>query len=101
MLTELQEKYRESEEMNGCNNLGDQPVRNVYVKFWRDKDAEQAVTELRKPWFSGQAVRAKLSPITNFQEKCHWLYEMEECTIVASATSCPCNTSPKTTAATL
>lgn len=100
LFTELQ-KYRVTEEMNIRNNLGDHLVGHVYVTLWRDEDAERAVTELSNLWVSGQTVHAKLSPITDFQGKCRWLYEMQESTIVASATSHACNPPPKTTAATL
>ncbi|XP_058281359.1 splicing factor U2AF 26 kDa subunit isoform X2 [Hylobates moloch] len=80
VFTELQEKYGEIEEMNVCDNLGDHLVGNVYVKFRREEDAEQAVAELNNRWFNGQAVHAELSPVTDFRESCCRQYEMGECT---------------------
>ncbi|TFJ98019.1 von Willebrand factor A domain-containing protein 7-like [Platysternon megacephalum] len=69
VFTELEEKYGEIEEMNVCDNLGDHL-----------EDAEQAVGELNSCWFNAQAVRAKLSPVTDFRESCCRQYEMGECT---------------------
>ncbi|VTJ55812.1 Hypothetical predicted protein [Marmota monax] len=66
VFTELQEKYGEIEEMNVCDSLGDHLVDNVYVKFWQDEDAEQAVAELSNLWFNSQAVHDELSPVTDF-----------------------------------
>ncbi|EMP29870.1 Splicing factor U2AF 26 kDa subunit [Chelonia mydas] len=76
VFTELEEKYGEIEEMNVCDNLGDHLVGNVYVKFRREEDAERAVGELNNRWFNGQAVRAELSPVTDFRESCCRQYEM-------------------------
>nr|XP_037847486.1 splicing factor U2AF 26 kDa subunit isoform X2 [Chlorocebus sabaeus] len=76
VFTELQEKYGEIEEMNVCDNLGDHLVGNVYVKFWREEDAERAVAELNNRWFNGQAVHPELSPVTDFRESCCCQYEM-------------------------
>uniref|UniRef100_A0A8C3SKW0 Splicing factor U2AF 26 kDa subunit n=1 Tax=Chelydra serpentina TaxID=8475 RepID=A0A8C3SKW0_CHESE len=78
VFTELEEKYGEIEEMNICDNLGDHLVGNVYVKFRREEDAERAMRELNNRWFSGQAVRAELSPVTDFRESCCRQYEMGE-----------------------
>uniref|UniRef100_A0A8C8RZY2 C3H1-type domain-containing protein n=1 Tax=Pelusios castaneus TaxID=367368 RepID=A0A8C8RZY2_9SAUR len=64
VFTELEEKYGQIEEMNVCDNLGDHLVGNVYVKFRREEDA----------------VRAELSPVTDFRESCCRQYEMGECT---------------------
>ncbi|XP_042701977.2 splicing factor U2AF 26 kDa subunit isoform X1 [Malaclemys terrapin pileata] len=80
VFMELEEKYGEIEEMNVCDNLGDHLVGNVYVKFRREEDAERAVGELNNRWFNGQAVRAELSPVTDFRESCCRQYEMGECT---------------------
>uniref|UniRef100_A0A0D9QWG6 U2 small nuclear RNA auxiliary factor 1 like 4 n=1 Tax=Chlorocebus sabaeus TaxID=60711 RepID=A0A0D9QWG6_CHLSB len=77
VFTELQEKYGEIEEMNVCDNLGDHLVGNVYVKFWREEDAERAVAELNNRWFNGQAVHRNVPE-------------------VASATSCICSPFPRT-----
>nr|XP_042701976.1 splicing factor U2AF 26 kDa subunit isoform X1 [Chrysemys picta bellii] len=76
VFMELEEKYGEIEEMNVCDNLGDHLVGNVYVKFLREEDAERAVGELNNRWFNGQAVRAELSPVTDFRESCCRQYEM-------------------------
>lgn len=54
VFTELQEKYRETEEMNMCDNLGNHLVGNVYVKFQHKKDAEWTVAELNIRWFNGR-----------------------------------------------
>ncbi|KAG8524411.1 Splicing factor U2AF 26 kDa subunit, partial [Galemys pyrenaicus] len=69
VFTELQEKYREIEEMNVCDNLGDHLFRCEEIAEW-------AVAELNNCWFNGQAVHAELSPVTDFRESCCWQYKM-------------------------
>ncbi|XP_050786570.1 splicing factor U2AF 26 kDa subunit isoform X3 [Gopherus flavomarginatus] len=51
-----------------------------FFEFRREEDAERAVGELNNRWFNGQAVRAELSPVTDFRESCCRQYEMGECT---------------------
>ncbi|XP_016296745.1 splicing factor U2AF 35 kDa subunit-like isoform X2 [Sinocyclocheilus anshuiensis] len=74
------EKYGEVEEMNLCDNLGDHLVGNVYVKFWREEDAEKTVLDLNNRWCNGQPIHSELSPVTDFREACCRQYEMGECT---------------------
>jgi len=77
---EIESKYGEIEEMNVCENLGDHIVGNVYIKFYKEEDAEKAQDALNERWFGGEAVAAELSPVTNFREACCRDYEMGECT---------------------
>merc|ERR1719438_198183 len=67
---EIESKYGEIEEMNVCENLGDHIVGNVYIKFYKEEDAEKAQDALNERWFGGEAVAAELSPVTNFREAC-------------------------------
>lgn len=80
IYVELEEKYGPIEEMNVCDNLGDHLIGNVYVKFKREKDAEQAVEELNKRWFAGKPVYAELSTVTDFREAGCRQYEVGACT---------------------
>uniref|UniRef100_A0A671T691 U2 small nuclear RNA auxiliary factor 1 n=1 Tax=Sinocyclocheilus anshuiensis TaxID=1608454 RepID=A0A671T691_9TELE len=79
VFTEM-EKYGEVEEMNLCDNLGDHLVGNVYVKFWREEDAEKTVLDLNNRWCNGQPIHSELSPVTDFREACCRQYEMGSCT---------------------
>jgi len=77
---EIESKYGEIEEMNVCENLGDHIVGNVYIKFYKEEDAEKAQDAINERWFGGEAINAELSPVTNFREACCRDYEMGECT---------------------
>uniref|UniRef100_A0A8C4Y9L8 RRM domain-containing protein n=1 Tax=Gopherus evgoodei TaxID=1825980 RepID=A0A8C4Y9L8_9SAUR len=66
-----------SRRLNVCDNLGITyaPQRQALLtlvppQFRREEDAERAVGELNNRWFNGQAVRAELSPVTDFRESC-------------------------------
>ena len=80
VFIELEEKYGEIEELNVCDNLGDHLIGNVYVKFKKEEDAENAVLSLNNRWFNGQPIRAELSPVTDFREACCRQYETGDCT---------------------
>jgi len=77
---EIESKYGEIEEMNVCENLGDHIVGNVYIKFYKEEDAEKAQEALNERWFGADSINAELSPVTNFREACCRDYEMGECT---------------------
>ncbi|GBM37826.1 Splicing factor U2af subunit [Araneus ventricosus] len=79
VFVELEEKYGDIEEMIVCDNLGDHLVGNVYVKFYREEDAEKAVENLNSRWFAGRPIYAELSPVTDFSEACCRQYEVGEC----------------------
>lgn len=50
MFVELERKYGPVEELNVCGNIGEHMVGNVYVKFFREEDAEKAVHDLENRW---------------------------------------------------
>merc|ERR1711976_203581 len=51
---EIEDKYGEIEEMNVCENLGDHIVGNVYIKFYKEEDAEKACEAVNDRWFAQQ-----------------------------------------------
>lgn len=79
IFAELNDKYGEIEEMNVCDNIGEHMIGNVYVKFYREEDAEKCVQALDNRWFNGEAIYAELSPVTDFREACCRQYELGGC----------------------
>ena len=57
---EIESKYGEIEEMNVCENLGDHIVGNVYIKFYKEEDAEKAQEALNERWFGADSINAEL-----------------------------------------
>lgn len=45
--------FGEVEELNICENLGDHLVGNVYVKFHKEEQAQEALTKLQGRFYGG------------------------------------------------
>ena len=80
IFTELALQYGEIEEMHICDNVGDHLIGNVYVRFFREKDASYAVSELNKRFYAGRPLAAELSPVLNFRQARCKDYESNNCT---------------------
>lgn len=80
VFVEIEDKYGEIDEMNVCDNLGDHLMGNVYIKFVQEQSAAPCVQALNNRWYNGNAIKAELSPVTDFREACCRQYEMGECT---------------------
>lgn len=50
IFDEVNEKYGRIEEMNVCDNIGEHMIGNVYIKFYREEDAEHCVEKLGDRW---------------------------------------------------
>jgi len=74
------ERFGEIEEMNVCENVCEHLAGNVYVKWRREEDAGRAMKNLSGRFYSGQAVHAEFSPVTDFRESSCRQFENNECT---------------------
>jgi len=66
--------------MNVCDNIGEHMIGNVYIKFYREEDADRCIKGLENRWFNGEPIYAELSPVTDFREACCRQYELGGCT---------------------
>lgn len=79
VYTELS-KYGEIDEMHVCDNICEHLRGNVYVKFFRESDADKALKGLTGRFYGGKAVVAEFSPVTDFREASCRQFENRECT---------------------
>jgi len=73
-------KYGDIDEMHVCDNICDHLSGNVYVKFFREADADKALKTLTGRFYDGRPVVAEFSPVTDFREASCRQYENRECT---------------------
>jgi len=71
--------YGEIEELNVCENICDHMIGNVYVKYFKEEDAEKALRGLTGRFYGGKPIVAEFSPVTDFREASCRQYEMHEC----------------------
>lgn len=79
VYTELS-KYGEIDEMHVCDNICEHLRGNVYVKYFRESDADRALKGLTGRFYGSKAVVAEFSPVTDFREASCRQYENRECT---------------------
>jgi len=79
VYTELS-KYGEIDEMHVCDNICEHLCGNVYVKFFRESDADRALKGLTGRFYGGKAVVAEFSPVSDFREASCRQFENRECT---------------------
>eukprot|EP01118_Nematostelium_gracile_P017333 TRINITY_DN736_c0_g1_i1.p1 TRINITY_DN736_c0_g1~~TRINITY_DN736_c0_g1_i1.p1 ORF type:complete len:228 (+),score=47.66 TRINITY_DN736_c0_g1_i1:50-733(+) len=73
-------KYGDIDEMHVCDNICEHLLGNVYVKFFREGDADKALKSLTGRFYGGRPVVAEFSPVTDFREASCRQYENRECT---------------------
>jgi len=73
-------KYGDIDEMHVCDNICDHLCGNVYVKYFREADADRALKTLTGRFYDGRPVVAEFSPVTDFREASCRQYENRECT---------------------
>lgn len=73
-------KYGDIDEMHVCDNICDHLSGNVYVKYFREVDADRALKTLTGRFYDGRPVVAEFSPVTDFREASCRQYENRECT---------------------
>lgn len=62
-----------------CENENNHLNGNVYVRFYSEKDAQQANQELNQEWFNGRPVHSDLSPVYSFDEARCRAYDTNSC----------------------
>jgi len=72
--------FGEIEEMNVCDNIGDHLVGNVYIKFYREEDADKSIKGLNGRFYGGRPIQAEFSPVTDFREARCRQFDLNECT---------------------
>lgn len=73
-------KYGDIDELHVCDNICDHLSGNVYVKYFREADADKALKTLTGRFYGGRPVVAEFSPVTDFREASCRQYENRECT---------------------
>ena len=61
-------KFGEIEEMHVVDNLGDHLVGNVYVKFFEEDSANNAIRGLQGRFYWGRAIQVELCPVVDFKQ---------------------------------
>eukprot|EP01121_Diplochlamys_sp_Union-15-3_P021528 TRINITY_DN8754_c0_g1_i1.p1 TRINITY_DN8754_c0_g1~~TRINITY_DN8754_c0_g1_i1.p1 ORF type:complete len:253 (+),score=52.20 TRINITY_DN8754_c0_g1_i1:256-1014(+) len=72
-------KFGEIEELNICSNLGEHLVGNVYVKFYKEEAAKNALEQVLGRFYAGRPIIAELSPVTDFREARCRQYDQGDC----------------------
>lgn len=68
--------YGEIEDLVVCDNVSDHMVGNVYVKFFKEEDADKACKSLGKRFYGSTLIQVEFSPVTDFREaRCRAFHE--------------------------
>eukprot|EP01091_Cochliopodium_minus_P009540 TRINITY_DN236_c0_g1_i5.p1 TRINITY_DN236_c0_g1~~TRINITY_DN236_c0_g1_i5.p1 ORF type:complete len:541 (-),score=183.15 TRINITY_DN236_c0_g1_i5:81-1703(-) len=72
-------KYGEIDDLVVCSNLGEHLLGNVYVKYFEEQHAEDALKDLKGRFYDKRPILPEFSPVTNFREaKCRQ-FEKQGC----------------------
>jgi splicing factor U2AF subunit len=72
-------KAGEIDELNVCDNVAEHLLGNVYVKYFREDDAQTAMNLLKGRFYAGRIMAPEFSPVTDFREARCRQYEQNEC----------------------
>lgn len=61
-------KFGKITEFNVCFNLGEHLNGNVYIKYSKEEEAEQAFAGLNGRFYAGKLLNLEFSPVTDFKE---------------------------------
>jgi len=68
--------YGEIEDMVVCDNVSDHMLGNVYVKYYKDDDADKARKGLYKRFFGPALLQPEFSPVMDFRDaRCRAFHE--------------------------
>ncbi|CAD7955697.1 unnamed protein product [Amoebophrya sp. A120] len=68
--------FGEIEDMVVVDNISDHMVGNIYVKYYREEDAEKALENLTGRYYGGELIQAEFSPVSDFREaRCRQFHE--------------------------
>lgn len=69
-------KFGELEDLCVVDNVSEHMLGNIYVRYFREEDAERAVQKLNKKYYNGRIIRAEFSPVNDFREaRCRAFHE--------------------------
>lgn len=69
-------QYGEIEDLVVCDNCSDHMVGNVYVKFFKEEEAEKALVNLQMRFYGSKLIQVEFSPVTDFREaRCRAFHE--------------------------
>merc|ERR1712224_52478 len=60
--------FGEVEDMIVIDNISDHMLGSVYLKYYREEDAEKALENLTGRYYGGQLIQAEFSPVSDFRE---------------------------------
>lgn len=61
-------KFGRIESLNVCDNLGDHMIGHVYVKFYDEEEASDALNVMNGRYYDGRKLEVEFSPVTDFRE---------------------------------
>ena len=61
-------KYGRIEGLHVVDNVGDHMIGHVYVKYFNEEEAADALSELHGRYYDGTIILAEYSPVTDFRE---------------------------------
>eukprot|EP00392_Amoebophrya_sp_AT5.2_P011349 g11426.t1 len=68
--------FGEIEDMVVVDNISDHMVGNLFVKYYREEDAEKALENLTGRYYGGELIQAEFSPVSDFREaRCRQFHE--------------------------
>jgi len=68
--------YGEIEDLVVLDNVSDHMVGNVYVKFYKEEDAEKAHNGLTNRFYGGKLIHVEYTPVADFREaRCRAFHE--------------------------
>lgn len=69
-------EYGEIEDLLVVDNVSEHMWGNVYIKYYREEDAERAMQKLVGKHYNGKEIRAEFSPVTDFRDaRCRNFHE--------------------------
>lgn len=69
-------KYGEIEDLVVCDNVSEHMVGNVYVKYFKEEDADKAHKGLAMRFYGARLIQVEFSPVTSFSDaRCRAFHE--------------------------
>jgi splicing factor U2AF 35 kDa subunit len=61
-------KFGRIDELHICDNLGDHMIGHVYIKFFNEEDASDALQAMNGRFYDGRKMDVEFSPVSDFRE---------------------------------
>lgn len=72
-------KFGRIDELHVCDNLGDHMIGHVYIKFFNEEDASDALQVMNGRFYDGRKMEVEFSPVTDFREARCRDYDEDTC----------------------